>query len=168
MNNRKSDVKEANADLGLDLLDVGIIRELQRNSRTSYRQMARSFGVSVTTVSERVNRLVKVGLIRGFTIIVNPEKAGPVFCAALYIKTSNGRDPKEVGRKVSKIKGICYTYQALGLYDIIALGSAVSKEDFSAMIRNVTAVEGIKEVIPSMVIDTIKEEPRHPIGIPEK
>ncbi len=168
MNSRKKDEKDANGGLGLDLLDVGIIKELQKNSRTSYRQIARNFGVSVTTVSERVNRMVKEGLIRSFTIIVNPEKSGPIFCAALYIKTSNGCDPREVGRNVSKIKGICYTYQALGLYDIIALGSAISKKDFSTMIRDVTSVDGIKEVIPSMVIDTIKEEPRHPISIPGK
>lgn len=159
--------KAENTYEDLDLLDVRIIKELQANARVSYRQLARKFDVSVTTVSERVSRMVGSGLIRSFTIIVNPEKSGPVLCAALYVRIENGADPKEVGQKVSAVKGICYAYQTVGLYDIIALGSSITKQDFASMLREVSAVSGIREVVPSMVLDTIKEEPRHPVSILE-
>ena len=164
---KKIQGKAENGFAELDMLDVGIIKELQANARTSYRRIARKFDVSVTTVSERVGRMVKSGLIRSFTVIVDPEKSGPVLCAALYIRIENGSDPKEVGRRVSGVKGICYTYQTVGLYDIIALGSSLTKHDFAAMLREVGAIRGIKEVVPSMVLDTIKEDPRHPVSVPE-
>lgn len=147
------------------MLDVGIIKELQANARMSYRQLARKFDVSVTTVSDRVGKMVRSGLIRSFTIIVDPEKSGPVLCVAFYIKIENGSDPKEVGQRVSGVKGICYAYQAVGLYDIIALGSSLNKQDFASMMREVGAIRGIREVVPSMVLDTIKEDPRHPVSI---
>ncbi len=147
------------------MLDVGIIKELQANARMSYRQLARKFDVSVTTVSERVGKMVRSGLIRSFTIIVDPEKSGPVLCVAFYIRIENGSDPKEVGQRVSGVKGICYTYQTVGLYDIIALGSSLNKQDFASMMREVGAIRGIREVVPSMVLDTIKEDPRHPVSI---
>ncbi|MEM3851973.1 MAG: Lrp/AsnC family transcriptional regulator [Methanomassiliicoccales archaeon] len=148
-----------------DELDVDIIKELQRNARISYRALARKFGVSVTTISERVTRMVESGLIRNFTVIVDPEKAGASYCAALYIRTDNGADPAAVGGRIGNIEGICYIYHTLGLYNLIALGSAANKEQFTAMIREIGAIKGVKEVIPSTVIDTIKEDPRHPVLI---
>jgi len=162
----KKRAKQPRGSLQLDELDVILIRELQLNSRISYRELARKFGVSVTTVSERINRMVRSGLIRSFTIIVNPEKVSPIFCAALFIRTENESDPKSIGEVVSAVRGICYTYHTVGLYNLIALGSAASKDDFSRMIQEVGSIEGIKEVIPSVVLDTIKEDPKHVISLP--
>ncbi|MBX8643158.1 MAG: Lrp/AsnC family transcriptional regulator [Thermoplasmata archaeon] len=161
---RRGKVK-ADSGIGLDLLDVNIIRELQADARISYRALARKLGVSVTTVSGRVRRMKDTGLIRSFTIIVNPEKAGNVYCTALYIRTENGSDPRKVGEAVSGIKGICYTYHTLGIYNLIALGSAPNKDDFSSMIRQINGLKGVKEVIPSVVLDTIKEDPKHIIAL---
>ncbi len=161
--NRRKDVGHGAV---LDMLDIGIVKELQANSRISYRQLAKKFNVSVTTVSERVGRMVGNGLIRSFTIIVDPEKSGPVLCAAFYIKVESGIDPKEAGRRISGIRGICYTYRTVGLYDIIALGSSLTKDSFAAMLMAVSSIDGIREVVPSMVLDTIKEDPRHPVGMP--
>jgi DNA-binding Lrp family transcriptional regulator len=164
----RSDKVKSEGGIKLDLLDVNIIRELQEDARISYRALARKLGVSVTTVSERVKRMKETGLIRSFTVIVNPEKAGNVYCTALYIKTENGSDPKKVGEAVSKVKGICYTYHTLGMYNLIALGSAPNKDDFSSMIRQINGLKGVKEVIPSVVLDTIKEDPKHIITLAEK
>lgn len=147
----------------LDELDVKIIKELQADARISFRELARKLGVSVTTVSGRVKKMINAGFIRSFTAIVDPEKVGPLFCASLYIKTENGTDPKKTGEKISAIDGICYVYNTVGIHDLIALGSAISRDALSEMIRRVSSTAGVREVIASMVINTIKEDPKHPV-----
>jgi len=149
----------------VDELDVEIIRSLQENARVSYRALARKLGVSVTTISERVRRMTASGLIRGFTAIVNPEKLGGVYCVALYIKAAEGVEAKRVGDAVATIPGICYVYTTLGLYDIVAMGSAPTKQALSEMIMKVNTLPEVKEVIPSMILDVVKEEPKHPVYI---
>lgn len=51
-----------------DDLDVRIVRELQRDGRVSFNELARRLGVSTPTVSYRVKRLEDVGIIQGYTI----------------------------------------------------------------------------------------------------
>lgn len=149
--------------LSVDELDVQIIRSLQENARVSYRALSRKLGVSVTTISERVRRMIASGLIRGFTTIVNPEKLGSVYCVALYIKAAEGVEAKRVGDAVASIPGICYVYTTLGLYDIVAMGSAPTKQALSEMITKVNSLPEVGEVVPSMILDVVKEEPKHPV-----
>lgn len=146
-----------------DELDLQILKSLQENARISYRALARRLGVSVTTVSERVRRMVSSGVIRGFTAIVNPEKLGPVYCVAFYIRGSEGVDAKRVGEAVASVPGICYVYTTLGLYDVVALGSVTDKQALSELVAKIRALPVVKEVLPSTVLDIVKEEPRHPI-----
>ncbi|MEM0272177.1 MAG: Lrp/AsnC family transcriptional regulator [Thermoprotei archaeon] len=151
--------------VGIDELDAEIIRSLQENARMSYRALSRKLGVSVTTISERVRRMIAGGLIRGFTAIVNPEKLGGVYCVTLYIKAAEGVEAKRVGDAVAKIRGVCYVYTTLGLYDVVAMGSAPTKQALSEMIATVNALPEVGEVVPSMILDVVKEEPKHPVYI---
>ncbi|PSN82934.1 hypothetical protein B9Q13_03110 [Candidatus Marsarchaeota G2 archaeon ECH_B_SAG-G16] len=147
----------------LDELDVKIIKELQLNARISFRELSKKLGVSVTTVSERVRKMVKSGLIKGFTTLVDPEKVGPLYCVALYIKVNPGFDSKSVGREVASVKGVCYVYSTVGVYHLIALGSAPTKEELTKLIADVSSIKGIADVTPSMILETIKEDPKHPV-----
>lgn len=147
----------------MDELDVQILKSLQENARISYRALAKRLGVSVTTISERVRRMVSSGLIRGFTVLVNPEKLGPIYCVALYIRGAEGVEPRRVGDAVARIPGICYVYTTLGLYDVVALGSVPDKQALSEMVSKIRALPEVEEVIPSTILDVVKEEPRHPI-----
>ena len=58
----------------LDDVDVKILRCLSRNSRLSLRQLAKIVGVSTQTVSRRLTRLIREGVIQGFTICIDYEK----------------------------------------------------------------------------------------------
>lgn len=110
--------------------------------------------------------MVSSGVIRGFTTIVNPEKIGPTFCVAIYIKGAEGVEAKRVGEAVAGVPGICYVYTTLGVYDVIALGSVLDKQALSELIAKIRALPVVKEVLPSTVLEVVKEEPRHPIPLP--
>ena len=63
----------------LDPVDIEILQHLAGDSRMSQRSLARSLGMSPPAVGERVSRLERAGVIRGYTIEVGwPEAWFPV------------------------------------------------------------------------------------------
>jgi DNA-binding Lrp family transcriptional regulator len=59
----------------LDPLDLAIARALERDARISLLELSRQVGTSRTTVSERLNRLVEAGYVRGFHALGYPLTA---------------------------------------------------------------------------------------------
>lgn len=58
-----------------DDLDRGILEELRRDARASYRTIARTVGSTTPTVSARVKRMEDVGLILGYRVVERRPQA---------------------------------------------------------------------------------------------
>lgn len=57
----------------LSRIDVHILEELQRDGRLSYAELARRVGLTTSPCMERVKRLEKEGVIKGYTALLDPE-----------------------------------------------------------------------------------------------
>ena len=60
----------------MDNLDYGILDLLRQNSRAGYGDIGDRIGLSASAVKRRVDRLVADGVIRAFTIQVDPKVDG--------------------------------------------------------------------------------------------
>jgi DNA-binding Lrp family transcriptional regulator len=60
----------------MDNLDRRIIDQLRQNSRAAYGDIGGVIGLSASAVKRRVDRLIADGVIRGFTIHVDPSIEG--------------------------------------------------------------------------------------------
>ena len=58
----------------IDSIDRHIIKLLQQDARTSYRSIAEKIGKTEATVRRRVTRLLKDGIIKRFTIVLDDQK----------------------------------------------------------------------------------------------
>src|SRR3954447_25526083 len=76
--------------LRLDDLDRSIITELQNDGRRSFREIARSIGVSEATVRTRVRRLDEAGALR-IVAFADPLKLGNAELALLFLRVANNR-----------------------------------------------------------------------------
>ena len=57
----------------LDPVDIRILELLLENGRLSYREIAKKVGVTTPTVSSKVEHLVDMGLVKGYTAVIDPE-----------------------------------------------------------------------------------------------
>jgi DNA-binding Lrp family transcriptional regulator len=78
--------------VALDDIDLGLLRLLSRDSRTSQRQLARQLGVSAPTVGERVARLERAGVVRGYTVQLDWEALGYGVRVYLSVTAGDGFD----------------------------------------------------------------------------
>ncbi|MGA3045235.1 MAG: Lrp/AsnC family transcriptional regulator [Terracidiphilus sp.] len=60
----------------LDRIAWKIIEELQQNARISWAELGRRVGLTTPAVAERVHRLEKLGVIRGFHADIDLERLG--------------------------------------------------------------------------------------------
>lgn len=76
----------------LDTIDLTIMKTLQENARSSYRDIASRIGVSRVTVHERIRKLIESGIIEGFHARVNARRTGYPVTAIVGLSTIQGSE----------------------------------------------------------------------------
>ena len=70
----------------LDRTDASIISHLQNDARLSNKELAASLGVAPSTCLERVRRLTRAGVLRGYHADVDPQAIGIGLQAMISIR----------------------------------------------------------------------------------
>jgi len=107
--------------LELDRIDRSILRILQKQGRISYAELARQIGLSTTPCMERVKKLEREGVIRGYTAIIDANylKASLV----VFINIRLARQPKDIfetfREAAKKLPAIQECYLVSGSFDYL-------------------------------------------------
>lgn len=94
-----------NGNEPLDAVDVRLLELLAANARASVADLARSVGMSAPSVSDRIRRLETLGVIRGYTIEIDPGACGLPVSAWLRIRPVPGQ-LKTVAGILARLDGI--------------------------------------------------------------
>ncbi len=125
----------------MDETNLAIIRHL-KNGRKSFRQIAKSLGVSENTVRSRVNYLIAEGVL-DITGLVNPEKIPDHRTAIIGVKLST-MNLIEKAEEFSQLKGVICACVVTGRFDIIVV--VLFNEEFRLLDFISEEVSKIKEV----------------------
>jgi len=127
----------------------------------SYRQIAKNARISVGTALNRVRRLEKAGVIRGYSAIVDHEKIGYELTGIAEITVSKGR-LLEIEKAVSKLPNACAVYDVTGLTDAIVIAKFHNRQELSKFTKNLLALSFVNRTNTRVVLQTIKEDFRLP------
>jgi Lrp/AsnC family transcriptional regulator for asnA, asnC and gidA len=108
------------SDSNIDKLDTRILNLLMLDARKPYLEIARSCGVSGATVHLRIQKLEKMGVIRGSRLIVNPAKLDVKVCAFLGIYLNKSSNYKGVVEDLLSIPEVVECHYTTGIYSIFA------------------------------------------------
>ena len=75
----------------IDKINWSIISSLQENARASYADIGREVGLSAPAVAERMQKLEEAGIIRGYHIDLDYEKAGYALKAFITFTAHSGK-----------------------------------------------------------------------------
>ena len=75
----------------LDAADMKILRLLEKDARISTAELARSVGLSAPSVAERIKRLQESGVIKAYSVRINPAALGLPLSAWLRIRPVPGQ-----------------------------------------------------------------------------
>ena len=104
----------------LDEIDIKILRILQKDVRTHFKEIANQCNISTDTIKNRYNKMIENEVIRGSTIVVDPKKMGQGILVIIGIKVVQ-QFSESVLNIIKKMKGLCVVTKSIGQYDIEAI-----------------------------------------------
>ena len=104
----------------LDEIDIRILRTLQKDIRTPFKEIANQCNISSDTIKNRYNKLIENEVIRGSTIVVDPKKMGQGNLVIIGVKVVQ-KFSDSVLNMIKKMKGLCVVTKSIGQYDIEAI-----------------------------------------------
>jgi len=103
----------------MDNLDHGIISLLRKNARAGYGDIGEVVGLSASAVKRRVDRLLADGVIRGFTVQVDPAVEGMAVEAYVELFCRGTVAPDELKRILAGVPEIVDAGTVTGSADAI-------------------------------------------------
>ncbi len=143
--------------MNLDDTDVKILKTLVSDARLSSRQISKKSGVSIGTVLSRIKKMEVIGLVRGYTAVVDHEKLGYQLTALIEITVSKGR-LLEMENEIARMPNVCSVYDVTGLADAFIIAKFKSREDLSAFAKRLLALPYVERSNTHVVLTTIKED----------
>lgn len=145
--------------VNIDDVDRKILNELMRDSRRSYRAIARRAGISVGTALNRIRRLEKNGVIKGYTAVLDHEKLGYQLTVLAEITVSKGK-LLEMEQAIGKLPNTTAVYDITGMTDALVIAKFRSREELSKFTKSLLSMPFVDRTNTHVVLTTVKEDLR--------
>ena len=124
-------------------LDRQIIRLLAEDGRRSYTDLAKDTGLSVSAVHQRVRRLEKRGVVRGYHADVDPEAVGLALTAFVSIKPIDPAAPDDAPERLKHLAAIEACHSVAGDESYILKVRVASPADLEALLQEIRAAANV-------------------------
>jgi Lrp/AsnC family transcriptional regulator for asnA, asnC and gidA len=129
----------------VDQLDLKILAQLIKDSSLSIPRLAKTLGENTSVVYSRVKRMVKRGLIKRYTLVVNDLLLGYTVGATVCVKI-DARARDSVIKALSDIPNIFDIREITGRYDIIfKVKTHDLKELHDLVTKQIAVIEGVSD-----------------------
>ncbi|MHA1761683.1 MAG: Lrp/AsnC family transcriptional regulator [Candidatus Heimdallarchaeota archaeon] len=140
----------------LDPIDQQIVNILMEDSRTTNVKIAKKIKRSESTVRQRLTKLIAKGVLRKFTVIVDPNAFGVNTIAFAGVNTNSSKLLKVI-KNLNKINEIVSISTTTGDYMILCEIWTKDGAHLSDVIDKMEEIDGVIEVLPSIIQEKYKE-----------
>jgi Lrp/AsnC family leucine-responsive transcriptional regulator len=122
----------------MEEIDRRIVTLLARDGRMSFTDLARETGLSVSAVHQRVRRLEKRGVVRGYAAIIDHDAVGLPLTAFVSIKPIDPAAPDDAPERLAHLAAIeaCHSVAGDESYILkVRVASPAALEDLLQQIR---------------------------------
>lgn len=152
-------------NLHIDSLDRKIINIISRNARVPYLEVARVCNVSGAAIHQRVQRLIKLGVIKGSQFNVDPDMVGFKTCAYIGIFLDHPGNYKSVIEEFEKIPEIIECHYTTGNYSLFIKVYASDNDHLRQILTDrIQILNGIKS---TETLISLEESINRPIFLAE-
>lgn len=144
----------------IDEIDIQLLNYLQENGRERITAISDSLGVNRVTTAERIEKLIKKGIITKFTVKLNYEMIGLEVLAFVFIsfKKKGEVTQERLAEMISNIDGVEEVHIIAGEFDILAkVRSRNLRELGEKVINKIRSYPGVENTLSHVVFQTIKD-----------
>ncbi len=129
--------------MALDKKDIAILAALQDNAKQSSRDLSKKTGMPATTIHERIKKLESDGVIKGYHVAIDYEKAGMPTTAIVLIRrspitTSGSKSPaySKIADKIAKLPEVQEAHVVTGEYDMVLKVRGKNERELGTLITD--------------------------------
>ena len=146
----------------MDEKDTVILRELQKNSRISARDIAVMLEVDEREVEDRISALHAAGVLRRCTAVIDYSAAGVDEVAvilSLKVTPERGLGYDGIAAQIARFPQAESILLLTGTYDLQVIIRGQSMADVSRFVaEQIASIEGVRETMTQIVMRTYKEQ----------
>ncbi|QHJ01663.1 winged helix-turn-helix transcriptional regulator [Xylophilus rhododendri] len=145
---------------------MAILRLLMQDSRKTLNEIGAEVGLSSTACWTRIKRLESEGVIRRYTVDVNPARLGyrDSVIVQLTLESHTDETLYEFGRILATIPEVMEAYLVSGDYDYYIRLAVRDTRDYERLLRErLYKIPGIRHSKSHFVLRTMKEASLAPV-----
>ena len=124
-------------------LDRQIVRLLAADGRRSFTDLAKDTGLSVSAVHQRVRRLEKRGVLRGYHASVDPDEVGLPLTAFVSIKPIDPAAPDDAPDRLAHLGAIEACHSVAGDESYILKVRVASPSALEGLLQEIRAAANV-------------------------
>ncbi len=137
----------------LDEKDKQLLNLLSANCRESIAALARKLQLSRSTVKDRIERLERRDVIKGYTLRLSDDFSARQIQAQVMI-TSEPKLNAQIARDLKQMQTVKTLYAVNGIYDMIAMLSTDSTKSLDQTLDQIGSLEGVVKTVSSIILST--------------
>lgn len=150
----------------MDRIDLKILAELQADARLSVVELSRRVGLTKTPCAERLRRLQKSGIIRGYHADLDPEAVGAahVVLVQVLLSSTSAQDLRRFNEAVMRIQEIESCHMIAGDFDyLLKVRTRDINEYRRVMGERIAELPCVKQTHTYVVMEVVKDERSLPL-----
>lgn len=152
----------------LDATDVAILRLLQSDGRISNAEIARRVDMAPSAIYQRIQKLEERGVIRGYTVLLEPRELGYGLVAFVRLQAAEGARPDDFVEPLVEIPEVQEIHRVVG-EDCFFLKVRVEDTDALAGLldEKIAVLPAVASTQTTIALSTAKETQSLPLASPE-
>ena len=135
----------------LDDIDKDIIRILQEDARTSYREIKERLGISIGTIHNRISKLREKDIIEGYTLKLNNTKLGYKLTFLIRVQI-DGKHTNSILDELSDRPEVCTIFRTTGEQSAALICRFQESEDVHDFIKELNERPFVMRTVSDMVL----------------
>ncbi|AIF68620.1 hypothetical protein PAP_00885 [Palaeococcus pacificus DY20341] len=145
---------------GIDEIDEAILKELRKNGRATLTELGQKLGLTPASIKNRMEKLKKLGAIKGYTAIVDPTFLDEFVQAIIEVEVTSEANLDKALVSLSMKDNVLSVYRKTGEYQILIRANFKSMKELKNFI-NMLAYNvfraNMRRYRVSIVLDQIKD-----------
>jgi DNA-binding Lrp family transcriptional regulator len=142
----------------LDEVEKRILNALIDNSRLSYRELAKEVHTSVVTISNKMKKFNRLGIIKKSTVMLDYDILGYQMPVFIRVKVAQGKF-SQVEKQLFKDSQVTAIYDSTGDFDMLLLARFRNRNSLNSYLKKIQQYEFVERVHTNLILNVLMEKP---------
>ncbi|WP_042701213.1 Lrp/AsnC family transcriptional regulator [Thermococcus sp. PK] len=145
----------------IDEIDKKILLELRKNGRVTFTDLSKKLGLSVASIKNRVEKLERLGAIKGYSAIVDPAFLEEYLQVLIELELlADDSRAETVLEEIGKLENVLGIYKKTGEFQVMIRANFKNMDELKSFLRLLSQKylrKNLRRWRVSVILDTLKD-----------